>query len=191
MKMFSAEAHLIVCKSTGGRWRFNLELHATEPQSEGVLLLEAHMDQTAYVPVWLCSSTDEPEPFTANFTPDTPLQFEVKPAKGMLPVRGSASQDEEPPCVVSYTCRDMGKTLKGRLHIQTKGTQYSFDLRGRQPVYNPPNRDDLVARIDNRLRRSHKAGDAQQKKTNYVVENIRALQQSTRFAGAQRPKRGD
>jgi hypothetical protein len=52
---------------------------------EGVLLLEAHMGCTAELPLLLYSSGPQPQPFTADFTPDSPLNFDVLPAKGMLP----------------------------------------------------------------------------------------------------------
>jgi hypothetical protein len=43
------------------------------------------MGCTAELPLLLYSSGPQPQPFSADFTPDSPLNFDVLPAKGMLP----------------------------------------------------------------------------------------------------------
>jgi hypothetical protein len=60
-------------------------LQASAPEVEGMLLLEADMGCTAELPLLLYSSGTQPQPFSADFTPDSPLNFDVLPAKGMLP----------------------------------------------------------------------------------------------------------
>lgn len=44
------------------------------------------MGRTAELPLVLYSFGDAPEEFTAEFTPESPLTFDVRPAKGLLPV---------------------------------------------------------------------------------------------------------
>jgi len=55
------------------------------PAVDGVLALEAHMGCTAELPLMLYSSGPHPQPFTAEFTPESPLNFDVLPASGLLP----------------------------------------------------------------------------------------------------------
>jgi hypothetical protein len=44
------------------------------------------MGRTAELPLLLFSSGDAPVEFTAEFTPESPLCFDVRPARGLLPV---------------------------------------------------------------------------------------------------------
>ena len=75
------------------------------------------MGRTAELPLPLSSSGDAPEEFTAEFTPESPLAFDVRPAKGLLPpaAAAAAAAGEGPaggggaaPITVLYTCRLVG-----------------------------------------------------------------------------------
>jgi len=174
-RMFNADVEFIVHKNSGGRWRFEMQLQASEPDLDGVLTIEAAMDQTATVPIQLFSSSDKPQPFTASFTSDTPIQFNVLPQRGMLPPAG---QQGPPPLQVTYTCRDFGKVVKGRLFVQTPDTQYCFELRGKMPTYVPPTPAQFQASIDNKLsaemtKRLATAASPGRRQTNFITQNIR------------------
>jgi hypothetical protein len=52
---------------------------------------------------------------------------------------------------VSYSCREFGKVVRGRLYVHTSDMQYSYELRGRMPTYVPPSPHQFVPSIDNRL----------------------------------------
>jgi hypothetical protein len=91
-------------------------LQSSAPEVEGVLVLEAHMGCTAELPLLLYSSGPQPQPFSADFTPDSPLNFDVLPAKGMLPpapageaaaVCGPADADaaKAAPLKVTFLCK--------------------------------------------------------------------------------------
>ena len=166
-----ADAELVVHKSSGGRWRFDLQLAAGEPDCDGVITVEAGMDQTGFVPLFLHSSggSGAPVDFTAEFTAETSLLFGVTPDQGQLlpprgadgtaagPLFGPASSAEPDaslgaPLWVSYTCRDFGKVLKGRLLVRgSDGSQYTFDLRGRVRPYVAPKAADMPCSIDHKL----------------------------------------
>ncbi|KAF6261116.1 hypothetical protein COO60DRAFT_1637017 [Scenedesmus sp. NREL 46B-D3] len=115
-------------------------LRATAPEVEGVLLLEAHMGCVAELPLLLYSSGREPQPFSADFTPDSPLNFDVVPAKGMLPpapaseAAGGATQAAP----LKVTFMELGKALTGRLVVVTPDSEHTFVVQGRQPAYVPP-----------------------------------------------------
>lgn len=73
----------------------------------------------------------------------------------------------------------MGKILKGRLHIQTESTQYSYDLRGRQPTYNPPKKQTIAPKVDTRMVHRSKIAIQKQKGTNFVVANLKAAHKAS------------
>jgi hypothetical protein len=80
-----------------------------------VLNLEAHLNCTAELPLYLTAS--EPQPFTAEFTPESPLNFDVLPCKGLLPpaaaetadgVDGKAAAEatgQPAPLTVTFVCK--------------------------------------------------------------------------------------
>lgn len=146
-RMLTAEVELVIHKASGGRWRFQIHLHASEPENDGVFTIESAMDQTSSIPIYLYSSSDKPVPFTANFTPDTPLSFDVRPTKGMLQPAPRDGSQGTPAMQVLYTCRDFGKIMKGRLFVQAGDLQYSYELRGRMPTYQPPKPSDFKVRL--------------------------------------------
>ena len=72
---------MVVEKSTGGRWRFELRLEATQPDVDGTVTIQAAPGQSALGPVLLYSPTDQPEPFTCHFTHDSSISFDVSPSE--------------------------------------------------------------------------------------------------------------
>ncbi len=81
------------------------------------------MGCTAELPLMLYSSSDKPQPFTAAFTPETPLVFDVDPASGMLQPEPEHGVQGSAPLRILYTCKDIGKVLKGQLVVQTPDKQ--------------------------------------------------------------------
>jgi hypothetical protein len=85
-------------------------LQAAAPDIAGVLTLEAHLGCTAELPLFLTASGPEPQPFTAEFTPESPLNFDVVPSKGLLPV-GAQDVDDvtkgegQAPLRVTFMCK--------------------------------------------------------------------------------------
>lgn len=80
-KTVSAKVVMVVEKSTGGRWRFELRLEATQPDVDGSVTIQAAPGQSALGPVLLYSPTDQPEPFTCHFTHDSSISFDVSPSE--------------------------------------------------------------------------------------------------------------
>lgn len=223
---------LVVSKASGGRWRFELQLVSLEPAVDGSITLEAAMDTTAAESIVLFAPGDEPAPFKAWLSGDTPLSFNVHPAQGVLPVkppspsllpaaehsgmsspggssplrrqlsragssrRGSspnaasrspstdplAAAKTRPAVTVTYTCRDFGKVVKGRLFVQAGDITYMYDLRGRMPNYVPPQPSDYKPTVDTRLspevaqRLAAASSPARTAggRPNYVATNIKA-----------------
>lgn len=80
-KTVSAKVGMVVEKSTGGRWRFELKLEATQPDVDGSVTIQAAPGQSALGPVLLYSPTDQPQPFTCHFTHDSSISFDVSPSE--------------------------------------------------------------------------------------------------------------
>ena len=80
-KTVSAKVELAVEKSTGGRWRFELRLEATQPDVDGSITIQAAPGKSALGPLHLYSPTDQPEHFTCHFSYDSPISFDVSPAE--------------------------------------------------------------------------------------------------------------
>ncbi|KAF5834411.1 flagellar associated protein [Dunaliella salina] len=283
-RAMSTSVQLIIYKPSGGRWRFEVQLQATDNDVDGDIEIEAAMDHTTSVPLVLHApySATEPVPYRAWFSSDTPLSFNVKPAQGWLPLRptvsqgqqskelestrsmhgrsryvhmflqcvplkptafqahqpkevesthsvdargryvhmllvlapfchglstacirracarggagssslGSLRKDEAQPATsaplhVSYTCRDFGKIVRGRLFVCAGDVQYSYNLVGRMPSYVPPRPEDFEATVDSRLspemsaRLEHAAGKSTSR-VNYVAQNARQRRQQHR-----------
>ncbi len=152
------------------------------------------MDTTGSCPIYLYSSSTQPQAFTATLTPDTPLQFSITPTRGTLQPRpdkapealyGSTSGSidmSEAPLWVSYTCRDFGKVVKGRVIIKTQTTQFCFDLRGQMPIYVPPSPAQFQSSVDHRLspemaKRLQRAQDTKSR-PNMVAQNLKAIKEA-------------
>jgi hypothetical protein len=65
------------------------------------------MNCTAELPLMVYSSGGEPQPFTAEFTPESPLNFDVTPACGTLPpcLADDEAQQQVAPIKVTFLCK--------------------------------------------------------------------------------------
>lgn len=147
---------------------------ANEPRIEEHITLEAHMGTTTQIPIVLFSSTGHPQPFSAYFTPESSMQFNVRPFEGFLPPKPGAWDRPVPPALhISYSCRDLMRVQKGTLVVRVEGCQYVFYLLGHIPDYQPPEGHEIV---DDRLTKAmtRRLVNANTPTAlNYVIDNIR------------------
>ncbi|KAK9828703.1 hypothetical protein WJX72_001600 [[Myrmecia] bisecta] len=152
-KAMSARIELVVRRPSGGRWRFEVRLDATKPDVDGQIRIEAMPGQAVTAPLHIYSTTDQPTTFTAHFTHDSSIQFDVFPAQGVLPVEPGAGQAPGPAAIyVQYSAHEYGKVPTGKLIILTDDTQMTYSVQGVQPAYQPPDKAALPLHVDNRLR---------------------------------------
>lgn len=97
--------------------------------------------------------------------------------QGLLPRKPSAEDPElAAPFHISYTCKDIGKCLKGCLHIHTKDAQFCYTIHGRQTGYRPPERSMFKSKVNSWLDPSLVASlHNKARKTNFVLSNIKMV----------------
>eukprot|EP00201_Polytomella_parva_P023354 CAMPEP_0175046994 /NCGR_PEP_ID=MMETSP0052_2-20121109/5346_1 /TAXON_ID=51329 ORGANISM="Polytomella parva, Strain SAG 63-3" /NCGR_SAMPLE_ID=MMETSP0052_2 /ASSEMBLY_ACC=CAM_ASM_000194 /LENGTH=166 /DNA_ID=CAMNT_0016310815 /DNA_START=18 /DNA_END=515 /DNA_ORIENTATION=+ len=83
MPLTTVELHVARVRG-GGRWRFEIQLEASEPDLDGVITLECTIGQTATQAVPIFASGDLPEPFRAELSSDTPLSFDIRQVSPVL-----------------------------------------------------------------------------------------------------------
>lgn len=79
--VFLVQVELVITKANGGRWRFEIRLEATQPDVDGHLEIAASPGQASLSPLRLFAPGDEPLAFSAHFSHDSSMQFDVAPAK--------------------------------------------------------------------------------------------------------------
>merc|ERR1719495_612598 len=89
LRPISATATLIIQKLSGGRWSYNINLTASEPEVDDVIKIEALIHRTSSVCFSLTNNFPHPAPFTAFCTADSPFEFTVHPKSGILEPFGS------------------------------------------------------------------------------------------------------
>ena len=84
-KTVSAKVELAVEKNTGGSWKFELRLEATQPDVDGSITIQAGPGRSAVGELALFSPTEQPEHFTCHFSYDSSISFDVSPAEVNIP----------------------------------------------------------------------------------------------------------
>jgi hypothetical protein len=135
-------ADLVIIKKTGGRWKYPLTFTATEPQIDDIIRIEAGINRTSSVAFRITNQFELYADYKAYFSPESPDVFNVNPKFGVLEPLGSQVGGTE--FVVSFTPKEYGKTMVGRLVIETEEMQWSYEVRGSHPRYVPPNAKSVV-----------------------------------------------
>jgi len=166
------EAFLVVNKQSGGRWKFPLAIEATEPEVDDLIRIEAIINTTASVAFSITNQFPVSAKFTASFTPESPLEFKIHPKNGILEPSTSVSADGTQ-FVVSFTPREYGKMLMGKLVIQTDDVQWTYEVRGTHPRYVAPRG---ASNLDTVLSESvrDKMDHTRTKHVNYITANMKA-----------------
>ncbi|CAE7919874.1 CFAP47 [Symbiodinium sp. KB8] len=134
LKPFEVPAEIVVKKSSGGRWRFPVLLVATDAEPDDVITIESSLNRTASVSFQLSNQFLDYADFKAYFTLESAPEFQVHPSEGTLPPYGSPGAE----FTVSFTPREYGKLLSGKLIIETADMQWSYVIKGTHPEYRAP-----------------------------------------------------
>lgn len=113
MKPFKASLEFIVLRQSGGRWKYKIQLEATEPEEDDVILISSPLNKTTSVQFKLTNKTKNYSRFVAGFSPESDAEFSVIPKQGDLEPYGR----EGTIFIVSFTPIEYGKIRKGKLII--------------------------------------------------------------------------
>ena len=134
LKQIRSKIEIRVTQQMGGRWKFNLELIATEADIDDVIRIEGLMNVSSSVSFRQCNQFDAAERFRAYFSADSPSEFSVSPASGILQPYGSEGTN----FIVTFLPRMYGKIYVGKLVIETEEMQWAYEVRGENPKYEQP-----------------------------------------------------
>lgn len=113
LKPFKANAELIIYKSSGGRWKFNVIFEATEPMVDDIIMIHSPLHKTSSVSFHLTNHIKQFSEFQAFFTEGSAPQFSVQPKQGNLEPYGKDGTN----FIVSFTPTEYGKPKIGTLVI--------------------------------------------------------------------------
>lgn len=181
LKPVHAAVDLILVKESGGRWLYELDLEASAAETDDVIVIEAELNRTESVQFRLCNQFNTYAPFHAAFTPDSPDEFVVFPETGVLePASSNGTM-----FVVSFTPTRYGRTIIGKLLIQTDDMQWTYEVRGTHPFYEPPVG---VGKVQNKLAPSEQReldrAAEQRRRKNFIKDNVEHTRKLTRQVAA-------
>jgi hypothetical protein len=142
MKPFATSVQLVVLRNGGGRWPFELQLEASEPDIDDTILVEAPLRTTGSVSFKLINrtSTDEFSNFQAFFSSDSSTCLSVSPSSGVLAPESAGGTN----FMVSFTPVEYGQRYRGKLIVVTDDTQWTYDVTGDKPKDKMPQVKSLV-----------------------------------------------
>merc|ERR1719218_73866 len=144
LRPFVALCNLVITRASGGRWRFDMKLEATEPEVDDTICITSPLNKPASVAFRLCNHTAAYAEFDAFFDAESAYEFSVHPTSGVLEPSGSNGTT----FVVSYRPTEYGKHVSGKLVIQTEDVYWSYQVKGTHPKYTAPVADH--SRLDTR-----------------------------------------
>ncbi len=177
LRSLSAALELIVEDTVrGGRWHFDVLATATEPDIDDTVVIAAAPNTTGLVTLALSNVHQAFSPFTAVFTPESPVDFSVDPSSGVLePVGQTPTQ-----LTVSYSPTSYGNPQAGTLIVTTDRMEWRYLVRGTFPSYEVPKTESKVKTMIGATRRT--PGTARK---NFLGRNISSVKNGTRPARGQ------
>jgi len=152
MKPFSTQVKLVVIqKSTGGRWPFDLQLDALEADPDDTIYVKANPKTVSSVSFRLNNRTAEYATFTAYFAGDSVPSLTVQPLSGLLPPVTAA---EGTVLTVNFAPLEYGKRERGRLIVETDSVRWTYNVIGSHPIKTAPK--NVTAKVMSKKRTSNK-----------------------------------
>ena len=134
LKATRCKIQILVTRASGGRWRFDMELVASSPDVDDTIRIEGNVNVSSSVSFRLTNQFDSPAAFQAYFSLESPPEFTVTPESGMLEPYGSEGTN----FVVSFTPKIYGKFYQGKIIVETEEMQWTYEVHGNLPRYEPP-----------------------------------------------------
>eukprot|EP00759_Apiculatamorpha_spiralis_P010205 PhF_6_TR17060/c1_g1_i1/m.26073 len=170
LRPFSQDVELLLRKSSGGVWKYEIQLEATPPEVDDVINIAAGVHATQSVAFQLYNVFPQPKTFQAYFTADSAMELSVKPSRGTLPALEGAPQGQQ--FVVTFASASYGKTVTGTLIVDTDDIQWRYEVHGVLPKYVAPT--EVTSRLDTYLSpevQNRLSSNTKAVKRNYVKQN--------------------
>jgi len=170
LRPFVAMCKLVITRSSGGRWRFDLKLEATEPEVDDTISIQSPLNKPASVAFRLSNHTSVYSEFQAFFDAESAYEFTVQPTSGVLEPAGTGGTT----FVVTYKPTEYGKPVQGKLIIQTDDVYWSYAVRGTHPKYSAPvaEKAKVATRLSKDMQQELAKATSQRRKKNFIQKNM-------------------
>jgi len=165
-----ALCNLVLTRASGGRWRFDLKLEATEPEVDDTISIQSPLNKPASVAFRLSNHTSVYSEFDAFFDAESAYEFTVQPTSGVLEPAGTGGTT----FIITYKPTEYGKPVQGKLIIQTEDVYWSYLVRGTHPKYSAPVADKpkVATRLSKDMQQELAKASSQRRKKNFIRENM-------------------
>jgi hypothetical protein len=170
LRPFVAMPSLVLTRASGGRWRFDLKLEATEPDVDDTITIQSPLNKPASVAFRLCNHTSAYAEFDAFFDAESAYEFTVQPSSGVLEPSGTPGTT----FIITYKPTEYGKPVQGKLIIQTEDVFWSYAVRGTHPKYSAPVADKpkVATRLAKEIQVAQAQASAQRRRKNFIRDNM-------------------
>jgi len=170
LRPFVTLCNLVITRASGGRWRFDLKLEATEPDVDDTITIQSPLNKPASVAFRLCNHTSAYAEFDAFFDAESAYEFTVQPTSGVLEPTGTSGTT----FIITYKPTEYGKPVQGKLIIQTEDVFWSYNVKGTHPKYSAPVADKpkVNTRLSKDMQRQLAQASSNRWKRNFIRSNI-------------------
>ena len=165
LRPFKTIVEFLIYKSSGGRWKYNVQLEALDPDVDDTIIIESQINKSHSVGFKLTNQLKIFAEFEAFFTPESNSCFTVMPTQGVLEPFGR----EGTTFTVTFSPTEYGAAKIGRLIIQTNDMRWIYTIKGVHPHYQRP--EVQGGRLDNKLVK-HPVSSS---KKNFIRNNMKQL----------------
>lgn len=164
LRPFKTIVEFLIYKSSGGRWKYNIQLEALDPDVDDTIVIESPINKSHSVAFKLTNQLRAFAEFEAFFTPESNSCFTVSPTQGVLEPFGR----EGTTFIVTFSPSEYGAAKIGRLIIQTDDMRWIYTIKGVHPHYQKP--EVQGGRLDNKISK-HPASS----KKNFIRNNMKQV----------------
>jgi len=170
LRPFLALCNLVITRASGGRWRFDVKLEATEPEVDDTISIQSPLNKPASVAFRLCNHTNAYAEFDAFFDAESAYEFTVQPTAGVLEPAGTSGTI----FTITYKPTEYGKPVQGKLIIQTQEVYWSYLVKGTHPKYSAPVADKakVITRLSRDVQQTVSQAAAIRRKKNFIRDNM-------------------
>jgi len=171
LRPFVSLCNLVITRASGGRWRFDVKLEATEPEVDDTISIQSPLNKPASVAFRLCNHTSAYSEFDAFFDAESAYEFTVQPTSGILEPSGTNGTT----FIITYKPVEYGKPVHGKLIIQTDEVYWSYMVKGTHPKYSAPvaDRPKVLTRLSKDVQQHVAQAAAVRRKKNFIHDNIK------------------